>query len=133
MAKPKFDDEGKMTNKDALIKAEIKNLKAVYEGLSKERFDLALPLIQSAAFQYVSMIELEHILKEKGFVEEYKNGENQFGLKESSESKSYISLAKTHLAYRKQLDDMLAKETKAPEKSGEEFTFTDFVTARNDE
>lgn len=107
--KPEFDYEGRITNKDKMISREIERMTTLFEGIPADKMVVALPIIKTVAFQTVAMIELENILKIKGFVEEYKNGENQFGLKESSESKSYINLARACLAYRKQLIDMLAK------------------------
>jgi len=107
--KPVFDPDGNVLNKDEMINREKERLLQIFKEYSPEKMVAATPIISTVAFQTVAMIELESILKKKGFVEEYKNGENQFGLKESSESKSYINLARTCLTYRKQLLDMLDK------------------------
>lgn len=105
--KPKFDSEGNVTNKDAMIAREEKRLLELFKDLPEDKLIVAVPIMKSIAFMTVAMIELEAILKIKGFVEEYCNGQNQFGLKESSESKTYISLSKVCLSYRKQLLDVL--------------------------
>lgn len=105
--KPKFDSEGNVINKDAMIAREEKRLLELFKDLPEDKLIVAVPIMKSIAFMTVAMIELEAILKIKGFVEEYCNGQSQFGLKESSESKAYISLSKVCLSYRKQLLDVL--------------------------
>lgn len=120
--KPIFDENGKIINKEELIKAEQSRLARIYSGLDKKRKTLAAPLISSAAFMAVSMMELEKIMNIKGYTEKYQNGANQSGLKKTTESETYNNMAKNHLAYRKQLDEML-KDTDEREKSDELMVF----------
>jgi len=47
--------------------------------------------------------ELQIQLEKVGFVEEYCNGNNQFGKKESTESKAYNTLMKNYIAIIKVL------------------------------
>ena len=115
---PIFTEKGKLLNKEAMIKKELKKIKSIYKDLDLKRKKNAESLMNSAAFMAVSMMELEHIINLKGYTEEYQNGANQRGIKKCSEVDIYNNLAKNYLSYVKQLDDMLQKaggQTKSDE------------------
>ena len=115
---PIFTEKGKLLNKEAMIKKELKKIKSIYKDLDLKRKKNAESLMNSAAFMAVSMMELEHIINLKGYTEEYQNGANQRGVKKCSEVEIYNNLAKNYLSYVKQLDDMLQKaggQTKSDE------------------
>ena len=115
---PIFTEKGKLLNKEAMIKKELKKIKSIYKDLDLKRKKNAESLMNSAAFVAVSMMELEHIINLKGYMEEYQNGANQRGIKKCSEVEIYNNLAKNYLSYVKQLDDMLQKaggQTKSDE------------------
>lgn len=63
-----------------LIKREKKRL----ESFFGENEDLASGLIDIAATQRVVIEETAELIKRDGVIEEYKNGENQYGRKKSS-------------------------------------------------
>lgn len=107
--KPVFDSEGRLQNKDAIIKREKERMQRLFSDFDPIKMVAINPMIDTIAFQTAAIIELETILKIKGFIEEYYNGREQHGIKESSESKAYAALAKLRLAYLKQLDDVLTK------------------------
>ena len=108
--KPEFDENGKLLNKEALIKKEKAKLSRSYAKMELKRKKNAESMIASAAFMAVSLLELEYIIDKKGYTEEYKNGANQSGVKKCSEVEVYNNMAKNYLAYMKQLDDMLLKD-----------------------
>lgn len=115
---PIFTEKGKLLNKEAMIKKELKKIKSIYKDLDLKRKKNAESLMNSAAFMAVSMMELEHIINLKGYTEEYQNGANQRGIKKCSEVEIYNNLAKNYLSCVKQLDDMLQKaggQTKSDE------------------
>ena len=115
---PIFTEKGKLLNKEAMIKKELKKIKSIYKDLDLKRKKNAESLMNSAAFMAVSMMELEHIINLKGYTEEYQNWANQRGIKKCSEVEIYNNLAKNYLSYVKQLDDMLQKaggQTKSDE------------------
>lgn len=114
--KPKFDSEGKMTNKKAVVTREEQRLKELFSDMPDDVRDIVESTIESLAFQKVALRELESILNVKGFVEAYTNGKNQYGYKESSEAKSYIRLAATCLNYQKQLVTWWGKDKTIEEK-----------------
>ena len=80
--------------------AEIKELPAG----KRER---AQRLLEKAIFMEAQLQELQEILKAKGWTEEYQNGENQRGVKKSSEADVYNTLMKNFLSTVKQLDEMI--------------------------
>ncbi len=51
-------------------------------------------------------------MKENGFTVEYKNGENQYGTKQSDEVKTMIALQKNHTAAIKALADIAPQAKK---------------------
>ena len=69
--------------------------------------ELAQKLLSKAKFMDSELEGLQEILKEKGWVENYKNGENQYGLKKSSEGEVYNTLIKSFNTTMKQINDML--------------------------
>ena len=73
-------------------------------GGKRER---AQRLLEKAIFMEAQLQALQEILKTKGWTEEYQNGENQRGVKKSSEADVYNTLMKNFLAAVKQLDEMI--------------------------
>lgn len=126
MANKKNYDE--MT-KDEIIKAERKKLNGVYLKLEPKTKKAVSSLIDEAAFMAASLYELRKIINEKGYTEEYQNGENQKGVKKCSEVEIYIQLSKNHMSIIKQLTDLLPKEDKIQQKSD---GFDDFINGRGD-
>ena len=54
--------------------------------------------------------ELMNTINENGIKEEYKNGANQFGYKDSVEVKTYNAMIKNYMAVIKQLNDLLPNQ-----------------------
>lgn len=77
-----------------------------------------------------SLYELRQIINDKGYTEEYQNGENQRGTKKCSEVEIYIQLSKNYMSVIKQLTDLLPKVTKSPD---DDDGFGGFVDGRDDE
>lgn len=98
--------------KEEKIKKEIARIKRALRDLDKNKLSVIEPLIKSAAFMAVSLPELEQTINENGFVVEYKNGENQFGTKQSDEVKTLLAMQKNLTATIKTLVD-IAPATKS--------------------
>lgn len=99
-----------ISEKNAKIEKEKKKLKELFKDIDKSRANLAEKLIQNASYM---SIELEYLKKhnvEFGIKEAYMNGANQFGYKESVESKTYNTMIKNYLSTIKQLNEMLPKD-----------------------
>ena len=60
-----------------------------------------------------SLDELQEIIKEKGFTEEYQNGANQFGVKKCSEVEIYNTMIKNYSSIIKQLVDLLPNDARS--------------------
>lgn len=113
----------KELTKEQKIKKEISRIRRALHDLDKNKLSVVEPLIKTAAFTAVSLTELESIINENGFVSEYQNGENQFGTKQSDETKTLIALQKNLTAAIKTLADIAPatkdKKSRLKELAGE--------------
>jgi len=96
----------KELSKDDKIKKEIRRIKRALKDVDKNKLAVIEPIIKTAAFIAVSIPELEETINENGFVSEYKNGENQFGTKQSDEVKTLIAMQKNLCTAIKTLADI---------------------------
>ena len=93
------------------IKQRIDELKSFYSSLSSEKMSLALPLIQNAVFIEFQMKDLQAIITKEGYTDEYQNGNNQFGKKQSANLQAYNALVKSYNMINTRLEGMLPKTT----------------------
>ncbi len=75
------------------------------------RKELLTNLVSKAEFISGELVKLEAVLKEKGWVEEYQNGQNQHGLKKSSEGDVYNQLIKNFATLMQKILDCLPDES----------------------
>lgn len=119
-------EQQKTLTKDEAAKQEKKRISALFsakKGDSKEEVAIkrklkatVKSLIDEAAFMAGSLYELRQIIDEKGYTEEYQNGQYQKGIKKTSEIEIYNTMIKNYMNCMKQLTDLLPKEDmKAPE------------------
>lgn len=131
-------EDTKILTKEEVTKREKKRLSGIFQtkrGESKEiaKFkkkakDTVASLIDEAAFMAGSLYELRQIIDEKGYTEEYQNGQFQKGTKKTSEIEIYNTMIKNYMTCMKQLTDLLPKEAvKTPEPDD---GFEDFINAR---
>ena len=73
------------------------------------------------------MYELKKIINEKGYTEEYQNGQNQKGIKKCSEVEIYNTIIKNYMSCIRQLTDLLPKQ----KEKGPDDGFEDFINMRN--
>ena len=84
-------------SKDQRIIAEFARISAYFTAMAENQRAIITPLIQNAAFMKVALEDLQAEINENGVTEEYKNGENQYGIKQSAALQSYTALiAKYH-------------------------------------
>lgn len=115
----KLDDEKAKNNlirknerikvKNTEVRKEFLKLKKIYRFLPKETFKVNENLIKNAAFMAVSLEELQAIIDKNGYTEEYKNGQNQMGMKKTSEVDIYNTYIKNYTTIIKILNDLLPK------------------------
>ena len=92
--------------KDQKIKNEYKRLKRIYKDLDKNKLQAVDSLIKNAAWMSVTLEELQETINDEGYTEEYKNGENQYGRKQSEEVKTHIAMTKNQASIMKVLADL---------------------------
>lgn len=85
-----------LDEKQKKIKKALKKLKGIFELMPDDNKALSESLLKNVAFMQVELSELEQIIMIKGSVEEYKNGANQTGYKQSSAVQAYNSLLKSY-------------------------------------
>ena len=102
-----------MESKEKRIAEERKQL---IEYFNKTEDELALRLIDNASFMRVTLQDLEKYINKNGVKEEWSNGANQFGVRESVESTVYKNMIKNYTAVIKQLNDMLPKKDREKNK-----------------
>ena len=112
-------DPDLIVRKNKAIKKELNRLKKLFKDLPENKKKISEKLIDNAAFMSVSLEELKKDIILYGVKETYVNGKEQFGFKESIESKTYNITIKNYMAIIKQLNEMLPEEKKIDE--GDEF------------
>lgn len=113
------EDPDLIVRKNKAIKKELNRLKKLFKDLPENKKKISEKLIDNAAFMSVSLEELKKDIILYGVKETYVNGKEQFGFKESIESKTYNITIKNYMAIIKQLNEMLPEEKKIDE--GDEF------------
>lgn len=94
-------------SKETRIKRKKAELLEIFSTLDGNRLKTAMALIDRAAFMTVSLEELEETLQTEGWVEDYQNGQNQFGKKKSASADVYLSMTKNLTTITKQLLDIV--------------------------
>lgn len=89
------------------ISQEIKKLKAFYKDLPEEKLFLAQRLIERAAFQLVTLEDLEEEVNRNGLLEAYQNGDKQTGIKQSAALQAWNTMYKNYQATLKELSVQL--------------------------
>ena len=104
------EDSELIIEKNKKIKKELNRLKKLFKDLPENKKKMCEKLIDNAAFMSVSLDELKKDIIMYGVKETYVNGKDQFGFKESVESKTYNATIKNYMAIIKQLNEMLPEE-----------------------
>lgn len=99
-----------LVEKNQKIKKETQRLKKLFKELPDNKKKMAEKLIENASFMSITLDELKEDIKLYGVKETYVNGANQFGFKESIESKTYNTMVKNYMNIVKQLNDMLPEK-----------------------
>lgn len=108
-----------LIDKNKKIRKETQKLKKLFKDLPDNKKKMAEKLIENASFMSITLDELKEDIKLYGVKETYVNGKDQFGFKESIESKTYNTMVKNYMNIIKQLNDMLPEDKKID--TGNEF------------
>ena len=104
-----------LIDKNKKITKEKNKLKKLLKELPENKKKMAEKLIENASFMSITLDELKDDIKIYGVKETYVNGKDQFGFKESIESKTYNTMVKNYMNIIKQLNDMLPEDKKINE------------------
>ena len=103
--------------KEERIEAELKRITERFEKADGNAKAIVAPLIQNAAFMKVTLEDLQEIINAEGVTDEYKNGANQYGIKQSATLQSYNALIKNYASVIKTLASILPPEEKPQAKT----------------
>lgn len=126
----KVDSAIDYLKKSKQIKKEETRLKRLFKEIDENKKKLVLTTIADVAFMTVTMQDLRETIIRNGTTATYKNGENQYGTKQSPESQMYLQLSQKLTQAMKILIDCMPKTEKI--KAVPEDDFDDFVNARED-
>ncbi len=126
----KEDNELAYQEKNAKIEKEIRRLRRLFAKIDKNKKNLVFATIDDIAFMTITMQELREKIIREGTSIEYKNGENQWGKKQSPDAQLYLQMSQKQTQAMKILIDCMPKTEQINKeiKDG----FDDFVTGRED-
>ena len=124
-----YDSISEYLEKNKRIKKEVNRLKRLFRGIDENKKKLVFTTIEDVAFLTITMQDLRENIIRDGSTVEYKNGENQYGTKQSPDAQLYLQMSQKQTQAMKILVDCLPKTTKTiKENDG----FEDFVNGRED-
>lgn len=115
--------------KQSRIKKEISRLKKLFAKIDENKKKLVFATIEDVAFMTITMQDLREQIIREGTTVTYKNGENQYGTKQSPDAQLYLQMSQKTTQAMKILVDCLPKTEKPVQK---EDGFNDFVMGRED-
>ena len=98
--------------KEKRINQELERLKILFDQVDENQNAVATPLLQNASFMKVTLEDLQKIINEEGVTDEYQNGANQHGIKQSAVLQSYNALIKNYTGVMKTLSQLLPRASK---------------------
>lgn len=125
-----YDSISEYLDKVNRIKKEIRRLKRLFTDIADNKKKLVFTTIDDVAFMTITMQDLRDKIIRDGTTVEYKNGENQYGTKQSPDAQLYLQLSQKQTQAMKILLDCLPK-TKETIKEVDD-GFEDFVNSRAD-
>lgn len=127
----KIKEISQTSEKEKLIHKEVLRLKKTFKNIDENKKKLVQATIEDAAFMSVTMAELRATINRNGTTIEYKNGENQYGTKQSPDVQTYLQLSQKLSAAMKILLECQPKTPPAPVPVKDD-GFEDFVEGRED-
>lgn len=124
-----YDSISEYLDKQKRIKKEVNRLKKVFAKIDENKKKLAFATIADVAFLSVTMQDLREQIIRDGTTVEYKNGENQYGTKQSPDAQLYLQMSQKQTQAMKILMDCLPKTEKPLARDD---GFEDFVNGRDD-
>lgn len=123
-----YDSISSYLEKQKRIKKEVNRLRKTFKEIDENKKKLVQTTIEDVAFLTVTMQDLREKIIRDGTTVEYKNGENQYGTKQSPDAQLYLAMSQKQTQAMKILLDCMPKQTLPVDKDDE---FNDFVRGRN--
>ncbi|MBO5032159.1 MAG: hypothetical protein J6D08_09785 [Lachnospiraceae bacterium] len=123
-----YDSISCYVEKNKRIKKEIARLKKLFKEIDENKKKLVQSTIEDVAFLAVTMQDLRESIVRDGTTVEYKNGENQYGTKQSPDAQLYLAMSQKQTQAMKILIDCMPKSTQVPMQND---GFDDFVRGRD--
>lgn len=115
-----YDSISDYLEKQNRIKKEEARLKRLFSKIDPNKKKLVFTTIADVAFMTITMDDLRENIIRDGTTVEYKNGENQYGTKQSPDAQLYLQMSQKLTAATKILVDCLPK-TEKPAKEDDGF------------
>jgi len=97
-------------SKEQRIKTELDRLEILFEKIDENKKTILASLLQNAAFMRITLEDLQEIINAEGVTDEYQNGANQRGIKQSATLQGYNALIKNYTIVIKALIQLLPPE-----------------------
>ena len=124
----KRDSISEYLEKQKRIKKEISRLKRLFKDIDENKKKLVQTTIEDVAFLTITMQDLRDNIVREGTTCEYKNGENQYGTKQSPDAQLYLQMSQKQTQAMKILIDCMPK---TPQVVVKDDGFDDFVNGRD--
>lgn len=125
----KVDSAANYLEKTKRINKERTRLKRLFSEIDEKKKKLVFSTIDDIAFMTITMQDLRENIIRDGTTVEYKNGENQYGTKQSPDAQLYLQFSQKQTQAMKILVDCMPKQEKPVKKDD---GFNDFVNGRED-
>jgi len=112
------------------IKKEVSRLKRLFSKIDANKKKLVFTTIEDVAFMTVTMQDLRENIVRDGTTVVYKNGENQYGTKQSPDAQLYLQMSQKQTAAMKILLDCLPKTDRTMVEKSD--GFEEFINNRTD-
>lgn len=116
-----YDSISNYLEKQKRIKKEEARLKRLFSKIDENKKKLVFTTIADVAFMTITMQDLRENIIREGTTVEYKNGENQYGTKQSPDAQLYLQMSQKLTAATKILIDCMPKTEKVVEKNFDDF------------
>ncbi len=96
-----------MLSREKRIEHELSRISIYFEELDENKKAMIEPLLQNAAFMRIALEDLQEEISKEGPVEQYKNGNQQYGMKQSAALQAFNSTIKNYAVVIKTLTGFL--------------------------
>jgi len=123
-----YDSISGYVEKQKRIKREVNRLRKLFKEIDENKKKLVQATIDDVAFLTVTMQDLRENIVRDGTTVEYKNGENQYGTKQSPDAQLYLAMSQKQAQAMKILLECMPKTQPISKDDG----FGDFLRERNE-